>query len=308
MWMLARMVLLTLILASAASAQTIDLRMGPGESRDFSLSITNVAATTIHPVAIYPGLIGYPNPGLYLTYAAAPPCWVDDPGEIEAPPLAPGDTVQCQITVTRGVAAPVVGGTFVLGASPVGAIRLTPTGFSIGDFSELSFELVPVQPLPILGATSQLFRVTATSSSISQVTGATIESTYFPEPIRIDSNVPGGCTETWGLHMVDFPGTSSHGFQLPLIPAGGHSSCLIRLTALAGVSASTRREYYAFAGSTEDGFEMVATNAGSLPLLVVGATVARPPIPSLSVLGAAILGAAILMLFAFERRRRSTQQ
>ena len=209
----------------------------PSGAASFSVTLTNTSSATI----AQPAFLMLPVPVTYGSLSAAPPCHVDNPGlaiTLIGPPLIGGASVTCELTFSRSFATPFP--SFVIRPNPdpsSAAVRISPERWGLGVFADPALTISPVYPLPLLGSTEAIFRLTASNPGTSTMQGLEAGGCAMATAtmMTLDLDFPGGCAPATSPVALCLGGYVGFGVKLPDVPPQSQQSCLVRARRTAGL-------------------------------------------------------------------------
>lgn len=239
--------LIALTLAFAAHAGDIvvtspqaNIAMAPGAYADVPLVFTNTGSTASAELR-------FVITGQYRAYAyeqrSQPEC-----GALQAStkysgwrdfviaPIAAGAQRTCVVRITRGA-----------GEIDNGYVDwfLDETDswvyFNMGTFVDIAFTAIPISTdVDSDGITHSVFRLKARNDGHVDAANVVVGlgPTCVASPVEVDTNLPGGCADD--SIGCGFTGGPAPAAKLPVIPAGGTQSCLVRLSAARDAHASVQ--------------------------------------------------------------------
>lgn len=292
--------------ASGVSAQVLTLSPAPGESESFTLRISNPTSAPIHPVAVH---VSHWDSAWNLDVSAAPPCrWRPGGGStslLTAPILEANSSLECTITVHRNAQPQAYSSSWYFSPANGTALQMSPQKLRIGAFADLRFSLTPVLPYPRRGATTAYFRLAAVHTGDFAVTSASAMTCVLGQRFdyALDGDFPGGCefSESSPNGLCWLHGSHEENWVLPDLPAGGESSCLIRMTAPHGLKPGMGEIFSPMSGLSAEGYVVVDETREDL-MLPLAAVVTDAAIPSLSRMSMILL-ASLVAALAWPRMR-----
>lgn len=274
---------LCLSVISECHAQYVIVTPRPSSSAFLDVVIANTGNSTI----AVPEMIAEPMFFVQTTMSATSPCvltqatyWI----RLSTPSLAAGESVACRLTYTRNAAAPIPTTSFQFrGTNGNLNLTMSPSFWVVGSVSDLSLRVSPEPPLPAIGATEAIFRVTVSNPSDAVVDGAYFGSCadFSPPQFVVDASLPGGCpTSKFGMLCFS---SSAYEFGLPQIPANSESSCLVRASKASGLlagdgSVGSLETFFAF---TDAGYYLADPTYENGDFALVIAFAQNTPIPAL---------------------------
>lgn len=155
-------------------------------------------------------------------------------------PLAAGESLTCRYRVTRSITS--INDLGFRACDPLEYIFCS-NAFRFGSLPDLSLAVSQVLPTPQDSA-EPVFRLQLTNHSAHDIAGRGVSTScrefhggvFDPVPYIVESNFPGGCAVDNGGGCINFGGQNfeNFGFRFGAIPAGGSTSCLVRLRHHAG--------------------------------------------------------------------------
>ncbi len=235
--------------------------VAPGQAGDFAFAVTSTDSSS--GTALVSGMFESATAVLNeYTFVAADPArcalpQLQTPSILErivfsAGPLAAGESLTCRYRVTRSITSINDLGFRACDPAASGYIFCS-NSLRLGSLPDLSLSVSQVLPTP-QDSTEPVFRLQLTNHSAHDVArrGVTTSCREFnggmfdPVPYVLESNFPGGCAVDNGEGCLNFTGQSyeSFGFGFGAVPAGGSTSCLVRLRHHAGQISTPPTDLY----------------------------------------------------------------
>lgn len=289
--------LVMVLLTRQVDAQQIELSPRPSESVSIDIRLHNNSGFDYAEPELFVAAL----PGITITTAA--PCsisftpqWV----RLSSTALQSGESVSCALTYTRD-ASPLLQTNLVDfgGMHESQGLVIEPANWIIGNLADLNLRVRAELPLPTRSSSEAFFRVSLENSS-----GVAVGNTVFGAcseglPLfDIDGDFPGGCAAAPFFNSCN--AFSGPRFVMPTAPAGGESSCQLRVRMYPGMSLDSSMRMYIDPSTpqSEAGYvisdSVYENNGFDLVLQLADST----PIPALGWLGALTL---IAFIFVFSR-------
>ncbi len=220
--------------------------IAPGEIADFAFTVTSESAASgnavmggrfdSQAVTLVEYAFSSNDPVRCALPVLSPPSH-DMVISFVAGPITPGASLTCRYRVAR--AASSVNDLGFHACAPFNSCGDTSANaFRFGNLPDLALSVQQVLPTPT-DSNEPVFRLQLTNHSNHAVLRRTVTTEcrefnggiFDPMPYVLESDFPGGCTTTLGEICLLLTGArqESFGFNFGPIPAGGSTSCLVRL-------------------------------------------------------------------------------
>jgi hypothetical protein len=153
-------------------------------------------------------------------------------------PIAPGEILTCRYRVTRATLSINDLGVSACPSNLHNGICDVTNTFFYGNLPDLALSVEQVLPTPA-GSSEPIFRLQLTNHSNETIPDRTVTTEcsefngglFDPVPYIVESDFAGGCATSQTSICINFTGQSytNFAFDFGTIPAGGSTSCLVRL-------------------------------------------------------------------------------